>query len=260
LCSKSAGLTSKSEGSKRINDHLFFIAGGGFFGSQALREIPRESRVVIADVDEHCLARRFVDVIVRIEDLDDSVLERHTSILIIGDSSRVLSKVVRLGVIPKVIIPTVPRHFAADFYKHEVEIMGFRASASIKALREALMRFPKELILNVKINEAIFTFSYMPSWSRCTLPCAQPDICPITGRFKPRPMMHIIDDCIRKFDGNLVLRSMKIGSIIGGFEFNDLLRFINESVEKALSKEISVALATACRCHGVANFFSVSRS
>ncbi|MHC1601044.1 MAG: hypothetical protein ACXQTI_06885 [Candidatus Nezhaarchaeales archaeon] len=241
------------------NDHILFIAGGGFFGSKALHEASRRFKVVIADISEHCLARSLVDVIVRIESLDEKVLERHTSILIIGDSAEVLSRVIRLGFTPGIVVPTVPRHFAADFYKHELEIMGFRLGASTGALKKALMSFPKELILNVNFDEALFTFSYMPSWSRCILPCAQPDTCPVTGRFKPKPMMQVIDECIKMFDESLVLRSMKIGDIIGGFEFNTLWRFINESIEKALNKEINVALATACRCHGVANFFRVSR-
>ena len=72
-------------------------------------------------------------------------------------------------------------------------------------------------------------------------------------------MMQVIDESIRMFDESLVLRSMKIGDVTGGFEFNALWRFINESAEKAQDKEVSVALATACKCHGVANFFRVSR-
>ncbi|MEM4576394.1 MAG: hypothetical protein QW701_02885 [Candidatus Nezhaarchaeales archaeon] len=98
-----------------------FIAGGGFFGSKALREASNYASIVVVDVDKDCLASKDVELVVSLEGLSKEHFKSLKSILVVGDSSSVLSKALLLGFKPSLVIPAIPRHFAADFLKHELE-------------------------------------------------------------------------------------------------------------------------------------------
>jgi hypothetical protein len=96
----------------------------------------------------------------------------------------------------------------------------------------------------------------MPPQSKCGVPCAQPNICPVTGRFKPKPMFELIKSSSRLVDMALVLESRRMGEFSGGFDFNELWSFIREVEAVSTTKKgIVLAIATACKCHGVVNFF-----
>jgi len=250
-CSESAGLTSKKTS-------LIFVAGGGTFGSKALSDVRKSmkgARVLMADVDERCPARGLVEAVVREEELSVGALEAVGSMLVVGDAAKVLSKVLRMGFRPKVVVPAIPRHFAADFLRLELEGRGRRVSPAPFALEEALRSFPKDLVLSASAESAVFTSSYMPPQSKCVVPCAQPNICPVTGRFKPKPMFELIKGALRSADAALVLESRRIGEFSGGFDFDELWSFVREVEARSASEDLVVAIATACKCHGVVNFF-----
>jgi len=252
-CSESAGLTPRRESS-------IFIAGGGTFGSRALIDVRKAvecAKVLVADVDEGCPARGPVEAVVREEELSEGALEAVKSMLVIGDAASVLSKALRIGFRPKIVVPAIPRHFAAEFLRRELEARGHRVLPAPRALEGALMSFPKDLVLSASAESATFTSSYMPPQSRCAVPCAQPNICPVTGRFKPKPMFELIRSSMRSADVALVLEIRRIGEAVGGFDFHELWSFIREVEAGAAKEGLVVAIATACKCHGVANFFEV---
>lgn len=242
-----------------FDKRTFFIAGGGFFGSLALKDFNHKVRVIIADVNEQCAARGLVETVIKLEDLRRENLKIHRTILVVGDASETLRRIVNFGFAPKIVIPAIPRHFAADFYKRELEARGFKVYASNKTLERALSVFNNDLILSLDFKDATFTSSYMPSNVRCMLSCTQPNICPVTGRYKPKPMMQLIEECVGSIVKSIVLRVTRIGTFVGGFELPALWNFVSDSSRKALNDEVEVALATACRCHGVASFFRIVR-
>ncbi|MEM4652878.1 MAG: hypothetical protein QW535_02100 [Candidatus Nezhaarchaeales archaeon] len=238
-----------------------FIAGGGFFGSKALHEASSYPLVLVADVESRCPVNKDVDLVIPLDklDLDKDHLGRFKSILIVGNASDALSKVVRLGLKPEIVVPAIPRHFAADFLKRELEMRRLKVIPSPDDIKKALKLFPKELILNSDFESSTFTFSCMPPWSRCIVPCNQPSICPVTGRSKVKPIIKIAEELLRFTDLALALESKKIGNFVGGFDFEALWNFIHE-VEANVDdrRDVSVALTTACKCHGVASFFKVT--
>ncbi|MEM4576395.1 MAG: hypothetical protein QW701_02890 [Candidatus Nezhaarchaeales archaeon] len=111
--------------------------------------------------------------------------------------------------------------------------------------------------MNLSFKDSVFTCSYMSSWSKCLIPCTQPDTCPVTGVSKPRPMIKVVEEVVRFADLALTLESKRIGDFSGGFEFDVIWDFINKVKIKATRSDVIVYIATACRCHGVANFFKV---
>jgi len=240
---------------------LVFIAGGGAFGSRALsdvRKTMRGARVLVADVDEGCLARELVDAVVQKEEVSEERLKTFESILVVGDGAEVLSKALRMGFKPKVVVPAIPKHFAADFLRRELELRGRRVSPEPLALEGALRSFPRDLVLSASAESAMFTSSYMPPRSKCNVPCSQPNICPVTGRFKPKPMFELMKAALRSTGVALVLEVRRLGDFSGGFDFDELWSFIREV--EAIKEDLVLAIATACRCHGVANFFKLAQS
>ncbi len=239
---------------------LVFIAGGGAFGSRALNDVcktMRGARVLVADVDESCPARGLVDAVLREGELSEEGLKAFESMLVVGDAAKVLSKALRMGFKPEVVVPAIPKHFAADFLRRELEAQGRRVSPKPLALEEALRSFPRDLVLGASAESAMFTSSYMPPRSKCNVPCSQPSVCPVTGRFKPRPMFELMRVALRSADAALVLETKRMGDFSGGFYFDELWGFVKEV--GAVRGDLTLAVATACRCHGVANFFEVTQ-
>jgi hypothetical protein len=254
-CSKSAGLTSR-------RGPLIFIAGGGALGSKALsdmRKAMKNARILVVDVNESCSARGLVDAVVPEEELSEERLKAVESMLVIGDAARVLSKALRIGFRPEIVVPAIPKHFTAYFLKQELEARGHKVIPAPHALEEVLRLFPRDLVLSASAESAMFTSSYMPYQFKCTIPCAQPNICPVTGRFKSKPMFELIRNALRSVDMALVLESRKISEFSGGFDFNELWSFIRELEAGATKEGLVLAIATACKCHGVVNFFEVTR-
>jgi len=225
-----------------------------------VRKAMKCARVLVADVDERCPARGLVEAVVREEELREEVLEAVKSTLVVGDAAKVLSKALSIGFRPEIVVPAIPKHFAADFLRRGLEARGHRVLPAPHALEGALRSFPRDLVLSASAESAMFTSSYMPPRSRCAVPCAQPNICPATGRFKPKPMFELIRSALRSADVALVLESRRIGEVVGGFDFGELWGFIKEVEAGATEGGLVVAIATACKCHGVANFFEVTQS
>ena len=220
-----------------------------------VRKAMKCARVLVADVDERCPARELVEAVVREEELNEEALEAIKSMLVVGDAAKVLSKALSIGFRPEIVIPAIPKHFAADFLRRELEARGHIVLPAPRALEDALRSFPSGLVLSASAESAAFTSSYMPPQSRCIVPCAQPNTCPVTGRFKPKPMFELLRRALRSADVALVLESRRVGEAVGGFDFDELWSFIREV--GAAKGGLVVAIATACKCHGVANFFEV---
>ncbi|MEM2214746.1 MAG: hypothetical protein QXP47_03075 [Candidatus Nezhaarchaeales archaeon] len=201
---------------------MLFIAGGGFFGFKALHEASSYSLVLVADVEGRCPASKDVDLVIPLDKLDREHLGKFKSILIVGNASDALSKVIRLGLKPEIVVPAIPRHFAADFLKRELEMRRLKVIPSPDGIKKALKLFPKELILNLDFESSTFTFSCMPSWSRCIVPCNQPGVCPVTGRLKLKPITKMAEEILCFTDLALVLESRKTGNFAGGFDFETL--------------------------------------
>lgn len=165
----------------------------------------------MADVEKECLASRDVDVVVPLKELSEEHFKKFKSILVVGDASSTLSKAVRLDFKPEIIVPAVPRHFAAGFLNHELEARGFKVLPSPSDVNTALKLFPGERILSLSFENSIFTFSYMPSWSRCSILSDQLSTCPVTRQLNPRPMFQVIREAICFVDLALTLEIKKVG-------------------------------------------------
>ncbi|RLF11815.1 MAG: hypothetical protein DRJ62_03210 [Thermoprotei archaeon] len=246
-------------------EDLVFIAGGGVFGSHAVREAKRAGlSVLVADIDESCRARELVDLVVSLEELEEHALHLKPSraVLVAGDAVEVLVKACSLKIKPSLVVPTVPGHFAGRLYKRFMEGLGVKVESNSDGLSRALKVFPQDLLLKVDCEVGLLVASYMPRGLYCKTPCDQPLVCPVTGLRRAKAMFEVVEEALSKAELSLVLRSLKLGAYSGGFKLRELEGFISESLRRAerSGAGVSVAIATSCRCHAIANFFSISRS
>jgi hypothetical protein len=81
-------------------------------------------------------------------------------------------------------------------------------------------------------------------------------VCTATGLTRPRSMHTFIRSLPVTNVKILVIRSFQLAAGVGGLRPADLL----SALDQARKSKRSILLATACRCHAVLNYFSISNS
>jgi hypothetical protein len=81
-------------------------------------------------------------------------------------------------------------------------------------------------------------------------------VCTATGRARPRRMHAFIQRLPVTNVKILLIRSFQLAPGVGGLRPCDLL----SALDQAHTPKTPILLATACRCHAVINFFSISES
>jgi hypothetical protein len=81
-------------------------------------------------------------------------------------------------------------------------------------------------------------------------------VCTATGRARPRSMHAFIQRLPVTNVKILVIRSFQLAAGVGALRPRDLF----SALDQARKSKTPILLATACRCHSVINFFSISKS
>jgi len=237
-----------------IIEGFVFIAGGGRFGTLAAENFKqkRDVKALLVDVRRDCPARRHVGLIVT--SLDGLDFRRGVNMLV-SDAVEALIELLDRGVVPELVVPAVPGHFAGRVFKNYLEKRGFTVVPSKHLLEAALRRLPKDIELYVDEVTSVIVCSYMPSDKKCKTPCPQPTVCPITKRWKEKPMFDLLREAVNA-DIVFILRSTLLTANVGAFLGRELMEAIDECVRRG---SCTAAVGTACECHGIVNFFKVSR-
>jgi len=239
-----------------LRGRLVFIAGGGYFGSIAVRSLRgAKAKIVVADIDGNCRVSKHVDKVINAPTIVSP--NDGEAYLVVHDCVNYLIEMVRGGVIPDIIVPTVPGNFIGRFFKSYLESKGFSVnpdSSSVSMVLEGGML--DDVILDVNIEDCVIVVSYMLKGLKCRTPCIQPETCPVTGRAKKTPMYLLLEQAISNISYPKIFQSHLINPNIGGIRGEIIYTFLNEFINSYRSK---VAVGTACRCHGIVNFFKISR-
>lgn len=227
---------------------LVFVAGGGRFGSYAVKYCRDVGMaIIVADVNKSCRASRYVDKIVE----NISIPREGDAYLVIGDAPRVLLNMYRLGIVPDIVIPTVPGHLMGKFFKFYLEEKGFGVYPDIESLEKIILSgLLNDVIIDIDRVNAVIVASYMPKGMFCITPCPEPDICPVTGRIKKIPMYKLLDMAMKITSYTITLESKQIASGIGGIEGKDIVKYIERLTTEQPQR---IAITTACKCHAIAN-------
>lgn len=94
-----------------------FIAGGGWFGALAAENFKqkRDVKALLVDVRRDYPARRHVGLIVT---SFDSLDFRRGVNMLVSDAVEVLIELLNRGVVPELVVPAVPGHFAGRVFRN----------------------------------------------------------------------------------------------------------------------------------------------
>lgn len=237
---------------------IAFVAGGGKYGSGALTYFMKEPdwNVIICDEDRECQASKLVRTIVELKALGNPSKIRYP-LMMVGDAAEALIRFFADGIVPEIIVPCVPVHFAAKVLTGYLASLGLSVQPDARSLTIGFERVPlEEAEFALSENDALALASKMPFNMRCASGCSQPERCPVTGRPLAKAMYELITATLNNTGADIVkvLRSHLLAPNIGGFSGKELRQTVDLCIGK---KPCTLALATSCSCHAVANVFKI---
>jgi hypothetical protein len=211
----------------------FWIIGAGRFGRIAVERITRrfpQAAVTVVDRQARPFDSKGVDVI-----RDDGILW--------------LDSVLDPGAPVDLIVPAIPQHVAAEWIKRR--LLNKYHIDPIPIPDEWLGLLPHAVrgsIGQVFASHADFI---------CPDNCPEPkNICSHTGQPRSIDLFRLLQRFDRKRLLSVVLRSHQLLPGVGGIYPADLIHALDRVRSH---RQRPVMVATACRCHGVADFFGMTK-
>ena len=240
-----------------LTDKLVFIMGGGKFGTNALKYMQdRSAKVVVADVNPECLASSEVDFVSDKLDVFGS-LESGQSALVVGDAVELLLAVLKRYVLD-LVVTAIQGNAVARAVELYVSNKGMKFEPYRDAVSEVLKNIPESLVSFADKESGVIVGSYMPSDLLCRENCVPPrGVCAVTGRPKLATMDRLLVFSVfglTDMSGVLVSKELTGGGLgaIEGKDINALLRKLDK-----ISGPCTLAVGTACECHGVLNLAKI---
>jgi hypothetical protein len=235
-----------------------FIAGGGKHGSIALKYFMNQPRwkVIVGEESRSAEVYSLVNRKINLDRFTGALPSDDTS-LVIGDATVALSALFLAGVVPELIVPCVPFHFAAKVLARYLTSKGLKVRPLFEPLKRAYGKANlSDMEYRLNEDNALLVASRMPFNLQCAPNCMQSRQCPVTGRKLLKPMYDLAAEALsdERIDIVRVLRSRLLAPSVGGFSGRDLKNTIDLCIEKA---PCSIAIVTSCSCHIVANTLKI---
>ncbi len=207
---------------------IFYVAGSGRFGRQAITKLLKrpQVRIQVVEKDAAEVKRLLTSMPVFKGHLVTADAVDYLSSLVAGDGDELAW-----------IIPTVPLHLAAAIVR-QLTGRDFLPWGEIPPLPHSFPGARDEL------------YSSLADFI-CPDDCPQPaDHCYTTGEVREKSLVQILREISYHDYPSLVLQSQQLAPGVGGFQvaaIRQLLEQMNEEVHGPL------VFSTACLCHGVSN-------
>jgi len=217
---------------KFMDNKTALVIGGGTYGTKACRYFQaQKARVILVDNDPACKAQGLVAK-------SDFVLQ---------DAQSAWDLVLKLK--PDFIVPTCSSHTCGQWIKEHFHLTPLSDSIS-----NVTRRLPQSLFLGCDEPNARLIFSYMTGGKLCREDCPHPPAeCFLTREPRPAPLYNLLEYGIFElFDCAKIFVSEQMAPSVGAIKASDFLAFVRETETK---KPKTLAVGTACRCHGVLNLF-----
>ncbi|RLB65386.1 MAG: hypothetical protein DRH04_10545 [Deltaproteobacteria bacterium] len=207
---------------------IFYVAGGGHFGRQAIAKLLKRPQARIQVVEKD--AAEVKELLTAMPACKDHLLTAdavdYLSSLVAGD-----------GDDSAWIIPTVPLHLAAAVVRR-LTGRDFLPWDEVPPLPHGFAGANGEL------------YSSLADFI-CPDDCPQPaDHCYMTGEVREKSLVQILREISYHGYPSLVLQSQQLAPGVGGFQIEALRQLLEK-----MNKEIPgpLVFSTACLCHGVSN-------
>ena len=208
------------------------VIGGGKYGAKACRYFGRQkARVILVDKDSGCKAQSLVAK-------DDFILK---------DAQDAWDLALKLK--PDFIVPTQPGHTCGTWLREYFHLEPLPDSIS-----GVTRRLPPSLLLGADEPNAALIFSYMTRGKLCPEDCPHlASECVLTREPRPAPLYKLLEyGVFELFDCAKIFVSEQLAPGVGAIKASEFTALMKE-IE--IKKPKTLAVGTACRCHGVLNLF-----
>lgn len=233
-----------------LRGKLVFVMGGGKFGTNALRYLKAEgAKILIVDVNPDCRAKSKVDFQINKLGVSESLADGQAAFLV-GDAVEILVALLETKV-PDLTVTAIPGNAVAKVVEVWLSKRGIKLEPYRKIIPKVLDNIPKSLVSFVDVDSGVIVVSYMPSHMRCRENCMPPKgVCASTGKPKLASMDKLLEFSVYNLvDVSGILWSRQLTGGLGAIdrkEFCSLLKQLEN-----LSKNCTLAVGTACDCHGI---------
>jgi len=215
-----------------IRNKTTLVIGGGRFGAKACRFFrDQKARIILVDSDPACAAREFVT--------GNDFIRR--------DARAAWDLALQLK--PDFIAPTMPAHTCAGWIRDYFRLKPFPDLTG-----KVTDRIPKSVFLRGDESDARMVLSYMSGGKLCPENCPHlSGNCDLTGEPRPAPMFKMLEYAVfGLFDRCRIFESVQMAPGVGAIDGREFRQFMNDMERQ---KPGTVAVGTACLCHGVLNMF-----
>jgi len=242
-----------------LQGKLAFVMGGGNFGINALKYLKNKgAKVLIADLNPKCMAKSQADVKTDRPDIFNSLMNGQAA-FIQGNAIDLLIELLDHK-IPDLIVTAIPGNAVAKIVERWLSKQNIKLEPNKELLSKVLENIPSSLVSVADPETGVVVVSYMPAEKRCRENCIPPKtVCATTGRPKLAPMDKLLNFGVYGLaDVSAVLVSRQLTGGLGGIEGKDLAALLRELDNHVVP--YSLAVGTACDCHGVLNLAKTTKS
>jgi hypothetical protein len=221
-----------------------FIIGAGAFGRRALERLAsrhKQAFITVVDNSEEALAM-----------LPENASPSLKKIKADGIEAIVLS-----DIDPETwIIPAIPIHVALEWLSGKLRQKNIILKP-VPIPEEMKAKLPNPFEMEGRQDLVFASVANFICPDNCPEP---PEKCTHTGKPRPGNLYELIVASIPESWNGLVFRSFQLAPGVGGYPAKYLTEGLQSLEEMAASSDISIIIATACRCHGVINAVKLLRA
>lgn len=217
---------------KTMVNKTVLVIGGGNYGTKACRYFKEQkAHILLVDNDPACQAQGLVA-------RNDFILR---------DASSAWDLALKLK--PDFIVPTAAEHTCGKWIR-----AYFRLKPLPDPIANVTSRLPQSLFLGCDEPDARLIFSYMTRGKLCPAECPHlTNACALTHEPRPAPLYKLLEYAVfNLFACAKIFVSEQMAPGVGAIKGSEFLAFM-QTVEAA--KPQTLAVGTACLCHGVLNLF-----
>ena len=241
----------------QLKGKSFFVMGGGKFGTNALRYLKtKDAKVLVVDINPNCKAKPEADIQADSLDVWNRLKNGQTAFLE-GDAYKLLLDLLETS-IPDFVVTAIQGNTIANTVENWFTKNGFKTEPYIKGVPEVLDNLPNSMVF-VRENTAFIAASYMYPDKICRKNCPAPkNVCALTGRPKPATMESLLKfGVFGVADHCVIFSSPQLTGGLGAINGPDLCPLFKQL--ETFPKPCTLALGTACDCHGVVSLIKITK-
>ena len=242
----------------QFKDKFAYVMGGGKFGTEALKYLKANgAKVLVVDLNPMCKAKTEADIESVTVNVRSSLRNGQAAFLV-GDAVEHLLDIIEVDV-PDWVVTAIPSNAVGKVVARWLSKGGYKLEPYQNIIQEVLKNIPESLVSFVSRESAVIVVSYMPSHMRCRENCMpQKDFCASTGRPKLTSMDKLLDFSVYSLtDLSGILKSEQLTGGLGAINGSQLFSLLKKLQNR--QESFTLAVGTACDCHGIINLFKITR-